>query len=610
MDFVFVKSTNNKTFNTVNLNYDKSYIWSPSCFIKYNTGTQIRCNENECIALSGRAKKESKECAVSLSYLTDDLRERKWPLSDDYSGAFSGFYFNDNELIIFNDPLGLYKLYYYVSDELIIISTSLSVMFEIKQFNIKFSSWFLEMIPSVYIQYGRNTIFRGVNTLFPGELRYYDKKLRCESIYDTTIKQEDKSANRKELAAELVDLINKEFEAFYDEYNQLTIPMSGGIDSRVVLAPFIAKNKRIKLSNHGTIDSIDSSIPKEIANRMNLQFEIFDNTPNTFPSKDLICDLICKSDSLHVSSWMTHLINSTSNKQEKELFLFGDICDTLRSKGIESIRARNFRTRYYILNFFKRTKIELTQITEENKLLFKESKKQRVISLLKKIIQETKFLPISEQQLIVEIEADMDELFEHLDRYRPRYIESYEELFGIFTHGRKSMGKQLNVLKYGYLPEIPLLNMRIVRKVLNYSPAERYTDELTNEMFKVKSWKPLGKFKTSQNPFFSYNSPYFMMLLGWFVRSSVDQILTKLTIKGWINRPRLFKNLNSRDGYQYPGAYENFVACLENDKIDVAKQKDTFIGRRDGNLWPLSSMDLMPILQAIYYLNKFGKDTK
>jgi hypothetical protein len=197
-----------------------------------------------------------------------------------------------------------------------------------------------------------------------------------------------------------------------------------------------------------------------------------------------------------------------------------------------------------------------------------------------------------------------------MERYQPRYIESYEELFGIFTHGRKSMGKQLNVLKYRYLPEIPLLNMRIVRKVLNYSPAERYSDELTNEMFKVKSWKPLGKFITSQNPFFRYNSPYFMMLLGWFVRSSVDQILTKLTIKGWINRPRLFKNLNSRDGYQYPGAYENFVACLENDKIDVAKQKETFIGRRDGNLWPLTSMDLMPILQAIYYLNKFGKDTK
>jgi hypothetical protein len=282
------------------------------------------------------------------------------------------------------------------------------------------------------------------------------------------------------------------------------------------------------------------------------------------------------------------------------------MCDILRSKGAESIKSRSFRKKYYVLNFFKRTKIELTEITPTNKLAFQQVKKNKVIGLLKNIIKETQFLPISETEMIAEVEADMDELFDHMERYHPKFIESYEELFGIFTHGRKSMGKQLNLLKYRYLPEIPLLNMRIVRKVLNYSPAERYSDELTNEMFRVQSWIPLGQFRTSQNPFVRYNSSYFMMLLGWFIRSSIDQILTKMTIKGWINRTRLFKNLNSRDAYQFPGAYERFVACLENDKMDVTKQKNTFIGRRDGTLWPLSSMDLMPILQAIYYLNRFG----
>ena len=221
----------------------------------------------------------------------------------------------------------------------------------------------------------------------PGEFKYFDFHLNTYSLYDTTIKQEDKSANRKELATELVHLINKEFDAFYNEYNQLTIPMSGSVDSRVVLAPFIPQNKHLTLSNYGTIEAIDSSIPDEIAKKFNLHFEIFNNTLQSFPTKEFIWDLIKTTDSIHVNAWFSHLQNAHQTHIVKKQFLLGDMCDILRSKGAESIKSRAFRKKYYILNFFKRTKIELTQITEENKLLFKESKKQRVVSLLKKIIQ-------------------------------------------------------------------------------------------------------------------------------------------------------------------------------------------------------------------------------
>ena len=606
MDFIFVKSKNEKQLINDDLNYDETYYWSPGCFIKYNFGTQVHFEKSKGIALSGRILKSNSSNQDSLSCLLEDLIDRKWPISNDYTGAFSGILINENELVIFNDPIGIYKLFYYVSDDLVIVSTSLSNFAKVKDFSFNYSAWFLEMTQPEFSQYGTSTIFKDVFTLLPGECRYYLDGLHIRNLYDTTIKHEDKAANRKELALDLVNLINSEFDSFYSGFDTLTVPMSGGIDSRVVLAPFISKGKEIKLSNYGDIKSIDSRIAQSIAKRFKYNFELFDYYSGNFPSKEFLNEVIEKTDSVHVSAWFNHLEKQKANSGSKELFLLGDMCDILRSKGAESIKSRDFRKKYYSQNFFKREKIQLTEITEENKQKLKQNKKKKVFDNLRDLIREIQFLPISEEILFLEIEADMDQLFEHLEKYQPKYIESYEELFGIFTHGRKSMGKQLNLLKFGYLPEIPLLSLRIVRKVLNYSPAERYSDELTNEMFKVKTWRDLGSFRTSQNPFFKYNSSYYKMLLGWFIRTSMDQILTKMTLKGWINKPRLFTNLNNRLVYQYPGSYERFIQCLENNKLDVTKQVETFKGRRDGNLWPISSMDLMPFLQAIYYLNRFG----
>ena len=73
--------------------------------------------------------------------------------------------------------------------------------------------------------------------------------------------------------------------------------------------------------------------------------------------------------------------------------------------------------------------------------------------------------------------------------------------------------------------------MLIVRKKLYNFPADRYSYELTNEMFKRKSWAPLGKFKRSQNPYVNYNSSYYLMLFGFIIRSYIDHFSNKVDNK-------------------------------------------------------------------------------
>ena len=211
------------------------------------------------------------------------------------------------------------------------------------------------------------------------------------------------------------------------------------------------------------------------------------------------------------------------------------------------------------------------------------------------------------KDLTGEVEADLMELFDHIDRYSPSYIESYEELFGIFTHGRRSMGKQLNILKVAFTPEIPILNLRIIRHVLNYSPLARYGDELTNRMFKHYTWERLGRYPTAQNPFMAYNSNIWLMLLGWFLRSGTDQVLLKMHVltKGKFSRQRLVRSRDIISEYLYTGARENYSGYFSDSEVNATRLIQLFEDRAEKRAWPLSGQDLIPYVQAAWYLKQF-----
>jgi hypothetical protein len=150
--------------------------------------------------------------------------------------------------------------------------------------------------------------------------------------------------------------------------------------------------------------------------------------------------------------------------------------------------------------------------------------------------------------------------------------------------------------------------MKILRKVLNIAPYYRYGDELTTKMFRTNSWRKLGSCPTAQNPFSSYNSPFFIMLLGWFLRSKRDYFLTKLFLftKGKTKRQRLFNTFDHKKCYSFPMACDNFQSYFPGiDFCDFSEICELFKKRMNKESWPLSSMDLMPFAQAMYYIIKF-----
>lgn len=605
MDFLFVNSTN---FEVLNKSNQESLLCGNEItntfsngFIKYSSATNILKDEDNIhLIFSGRVKYDNLDAKESIATFYNDLKQLHWPLNDTIQGYFSGVLIDKSQVLIFNDPIGSYRLYYYEDETTFMVSSNLTAFYEVLQLDLNQAALLLEITPS-YTQYGRMTVLEGVHRLMPGELIRFSNNSKT-SFFDRTIKVGD-SIPEKGYVNNLVELINSSFDSFYEE--EVIISLSGGIDSRVGLSALLNSNKKFEAVNYGDKQFIDSKIPFQLSKKFKFPIRFYEIEPNLFPDKKTMFQLIKETDSLLINSWNGMLLD---NRIKGKVFLIGDVNDILRAKRISSLKTREYRTGYYIKKLFTGKKHQFTPLNTELKKTFRDKK---VKELIERALSRVHFFNFEEdiiETIIVRIEYDMHELFDHLDSYDAQYLESYEELFGLFTEGRLSMGKQLNFLKYNFKPEIPLANIRILRKVLNISPEFRYSDELTNKMFKHPSWRKTGRFPTSQNPLVPYNYPYYFVLLGWFIRSKADHYLTKLNLftKGKFRRKRLFKTFDLQATYSYKGAYENFASYFEGIKeCNSENVIDRFKRRRDKKSWPIASLDLMPYVQCAYYLKTF-----
>jgi len=521
---------------------------------------------------------------------------------EDFHGNISGFINFEEKTSIFNDAVGINQLYYYKTDDFIAVSSNLTSIYDLLKPKVYWAG--LVMESTKFYNFGTYTPLKNVRRLKPGQILEYNKKgvLINENI-DLSIKQKD-AKPEDDFANELVALINRESSFLFN--NSVNISLSGGIDSRINLAPLLRNHNNIAATNYGKNNLIDTKIPARISKKYNFELDIIDPTPNLFPKKEIVYDIIEKTDSLYINMWHSHILNK--NNKCQEIFLLGDILDILRSKRINSLKSRSYRTKYFLKKFFLNSDLKLQTISTKALSNFKETKRIELKDKFENALVLFNLDDKVKEKARKDILDELEFYFNDLDRFNCKSVESYEELFNLFSGGRIEMGKQLNLLHYNFKTQIPLANLQILRKVLNISPKYRYADELTTKMFKTKSWSDLGKFPTSQNPFFAYNSNYFLMLLGWFIRSKSDFFLTKLFVKtkGKTKIKRLFNTFDFHKSYNFKDAESNFAEYFpSNDIMNCVQIKDEFTKRKHGKSWPLAPMDLMPYVQAMYYVDKF-----
>jgi hypothetical protein len=609
-NFLYIKSDKKIRESEVNDIINDSRVsisWlSPNELLASTVDYEI--NNSSVISLLGRVALYNDR--TDFEYLEHAMLENDWPLNEEVSGNYAGFYScrNQNLVRVFTDALGAYPVYYHLVADTLIISSSLSQIAEIAKTELNFAGLYLE-VTGHFSQYGRMTCWKGVQRLYPGECLTI-KNFKCQnSKFDTSIKDSDAPPSEN-FKTELIDLIENENQKLYSD-KKILITLSGGIDSRINLAPLLRnKSSQVHAINYGIEDGIDSSIPVKIAKDLNFPIEVIDPTSKLFPPISEIFELAVKTDSIYVNVWHGILLSNTHKSENYDYVLLGDMFDILRAKSISSLKSRKFRLQFHFKKFFLGHKLPMKKASSQNKQAYIEVKREKLISNIDRSPILKDFTKEQIVELKKDINADFNSFVSHLERYKTNYLESYEELFGLFTNGRLKMCKQLNLLRYRYNAEIPLSNIKIVRKVLNVAPQFRYADELTHKMFRDERWRYLSKYATSQNPFIPYSSPLPFVYAGWALRSNIDQKLIRRSIGKGKSEKRLFKTYSLAEAYRELHAADNFTSYFSGTtKFDYSNFIRIFKKRRSGESWPLSPMELIPAVQCSFYEHLNNKIT-
>ncbi|MCU4754482.1 asparagine synthase-related protein [Halobacteria archaeon AArc-curdl1] len=206
---------------------------------------------------------------------------REWLLDVDGSFLCAIFEKESGELVLFNDVLGRLPTYYYADSERILFSRELRYL--------------LESVPPEFdrlgaaqcllfgYSLGTRTLIDGVERLRPGTLiRIGADPLELEiidahifSFDDPKHTTRSRSQNARELATRFVSACDRRAGSFETDL----ISLSGGLDSRSVLAGYHAAGRQIKAATMESTEYVpisDVELAEELADAFDVEWQSYD----------------------------------------------------------------------------------------------------------------------------------------------------------------------------------------------------------------------------------------------------------------------------------------------------------------------------------------------
>jgi len=219
-------------------------------------------------------------------------------------GNYCILIYSDKKLFIFRDYFGYYPVY--TTDDYSVISPSyLALCFAIKNLNVSRHE-FYEYLFNGYF-YSEKTIFNEINILAEGKLieifpDFSSRRLTPKVEKSTIYKDFKKAVN--EISFDLLKYFKEIDDAFH---NQIRTAISGGFDTRLMLACLLRLGIHPQVYVNGTPNSKDIQCAEEISKGENLPLEI-----------------------IHFYKWFDEIKNNYEEKIEERFFFF----DGLGAGGI------------------------------------------------------------------------------------------------------------------------------------------------------------------------------------------------------------------------------------------------------------------------------------
>lgn len=206
----------------------------------------------------------------------------------EYTGHYACVYFSDRKIIIFNDLLGIREFFIFKSKEYIIFASSPDLIAKIIEIEINFKAfagrWLLEN------QFGYSCIYDKIERYLSNSC--LEINLDNLDIIETKNKSLNFINNDK---IKLIPLLTKKLKALNHSGKKIKLMLSGGLDSRFLLALCLKSEIEFEAVSVGPSDHPDNSTAKELCKIYNIKYTNFEILLDKVDITKSITDFVIKS---------------------------------------------------------------------------------------------------------------------------------------------------------------------------------------------------------------------------------------------------------------------------------------------------------------------------
>lgn len=523
----------------------------------------------------------------SIEFMKD-----KWPVSNSITGSFSCTIIDETkeEVILCNDSIGVYPLYFQVRDKDLFISNSLVWMGALAGAELDDPGLFQRTYCPEFANIGSRTLLKNTKRLLPGEwIRFNKSGAILDRKFDNELYQ---NITSKEYTLEYWDQFKKELEYCVAGEERLNVALSGGMDSRLIMSG-LPKEKKVFCHTYGQENFYETQVAKKIAVLYNARFRNYSQPELYFPSKEILQKYTLETEAIYVNSWLEIL--EAEEREKRETMLLGDMA--------ESLQGRNLPVHKNPENFFK-------YFLQRKPYPFKENTPEEFYKWKKDIIRKyTKLLfqthlnrinvKSAEGQIREGIINDLEDIFVRIEQHNLPYMELVTELFSWLTHARIPMGKQILIVNSDFRSYCVPMSIQILRLTSNLHPDLRINGRFVKSLFSsVKELRSAGNIPTSQIPYVPFNAPDLLKIPVWFGRSGIDDLLIKRLMRSGDpgKRYRLLNSFNWAVVYQQPHLESILRSYFEKNYIGQGYAEGIIKGalaRKTLEQWPLSNTNII-----------------
>jgi len=526
--------------------------------------------------------------------------ENCWPLPENITGSFSSLLLNKmtGELSISNDVIGVYPIYYLIRGQEVYVSNNLIFIGVASQTALDEAGIAQRCLGPEFSNVGRRTILKDCKRLLPGEfLRLSIKGEILKNLFDNTLFQIDFDKSIHDNSSSIWKTLKKEVDCSIEEYDKISLALSGGLDSRLILGS-ISSDKNLKCITYGARDNYETGIAQRLAKLKEAEFQNFSDLSLYFPQKELLSEYVKNSEAVTFLAWIEVLENL--NEPMNMPILLGDMTEVLNGRNIKRFSSRSYKKSTFLRHHIKKESYPFTRTTPKAFNAWKSEVLSNHLRWYKDYKLDQLGLKSKKADLLKCVENDLNEIFERIEAHELVYVELYDELFSWLTHSRIPMGKQILICNSKFPSFSPTMSLNFLRKASAIHPDQRLGSRLMNKLFKeILELKQLN-IPTNQAPMVNQNSHDLIKFPIWGLRNKIDQFLIKRMVnnKNPFGKYRLFKSLNWAEVYQNPDMLENLENYFSNNYLgDGLKESilNQAKGRKTLQHWPFANIDLINI---------------